>query len=541
VSVRKALTMRISKITSLSLAVAAISLVSATAHASTRDWAESRGALMTKSDAWKPFGMPTKKDIARFNLSSAYTISFKSNVTNMGLLIGNDKLVFDFGQCTYSLAPTRRNSVYLGLAKKDVARVTLRNGNLNSGPSTVGGVAGSSGNVTLANTAAWNANGLLAIGGYGSGGLTVIGGGKLASTTGGVGMYGRSKGNVLLSGDGSDWNVAGTLAVGGKTSTGQVNIRDNASLNVGDKLDIRKGSALTLNGGSLSAASIIRPRSVVFQSGTLNLTKSNLTIGTGGTLGAAVILDPKQTLNVSQDVTVNGVTGSLDLSGGRFSARRTLNSGTINFRSGEFHGTLVNSAASSAVNITATVAVFANDVVNNGTFSVGEPSKARFEANVSGSRGFTGGGEITFAGTYNPGTSDSQGLDAPVSFRNNIIFTPEARLRLNLGGPSRSFVSDGIAYDRVDVNGQIHLTNVDIALAGTPALQVGDRFDLVTGSIVYDKNFHISLPNLSGGRSFDVIRGNTSLSAVIIPEPAIGTLLAGAAAAMAFCRPRRRR
>jgi len=539
VSVRKALTMRISKTTSLSLAVAAISLVSATGHASTRDWAESRGALMTKSDAWKPFGMPTKRDIARFNLSSAYTISFKSDVINMGLLIGDDKLVFDFGQCTYSLAPTRRNSVYLGLAKKDVARVTLRNGNLNSGPSTVGGVAGSSGNVTLSNAAAWNTNGLLAIGGYGSGGLTVIGGGKLASTTGGVGMYGRSKGNVLLSGDGSDWNVAGTLAVGGKTSTGQVNIRDSASLNVGDKLDIRKGSALTLNGGSLSAASIIRPGSVVFQSGTLNLTKSNLTIGPGGALGSAVTLDGKQTLKITQDVILSDSKSQLIMDKGRFSAGRTLNSGAIGLRGGQFLGTLLNQS-SGRVYITAMSPVFADDVVNNGALVVESGSKARFEGDVTGSHGFAGGGEITFAGTYNPGAGGSSPPSQVVSFGNNIIFTPEGHLQLDIGGAG-SVAERRIAYDQVNVNGRIHLTNVDIALAGTPALQVGDRFDLVTGSIVYDKSFRLNLPTLPGGLSFNVIRGNTSLSAVIIPEPAIGTLLAGAAAAMALGRPRRRR
>lgn len=538
-SVRKALTMRISKTTSLSLAVAAISLVSATGHASTRDWAESRGALMTKSDAWKPFGMPTKRDIARFNLSSAYTISFKSDVINMGLLIGDDKLVFDFGQCTYSLAPTRRNSVYLGLAKKDVARVTLRNGNLNSGPSTVGGVAGSSGNVTLSNAAAWNTNGLLAIGGYGSGGLTVIGGGKLASTTGGVGMYGRSKGNVLLSGDGSDWNVAGTLAVGGKTSTGQVNIRDSASLNVGDKLDIRKGSALTLNGGSLSAASIIRPGSVVFQSGTLNLTKSNLTIGPGGALGSAVTLDGKQTLKITQDVILSDSKSQLIMDKGRFSAGRTLNSGAIGLRGGQFLGTLLNQS-SGRVYITAMSPVFADDVVNNGALVVESGSKARFEGDVTGSHGFAGGGEITFAGTYNPGAGGSSPPSQVVSFGNNIIFTPEGHLQLDIGGAG-SVAERRIAYDQVNVNGRIHLTNVDIALAGTPALQVGDRFDLVTGSIVYDKSFRLNLPTLPGGLSFNVIRGNTSLSAVIIPEPAIGTLLAGAAAAMALGRPRRRR
>jgi len=539
VSVRKALTMRISKTTSLSLAVAAISLVSATGHASTRDWAESRGALMTKSDAWKPFGMPTKRDIARFNLSSAYTISFKSDVINMGLLIGDDKLVFDFGQCTYSLAPTRRNSVYLGLAKKDVARVTLRNGNLNSGPSTVGGVAGSSGNVTLSNAAAWNTNGLLAIGGYGSGGLTVIGGGKLASTTGGVGMYGRSKGNVLLSGDGSDWNVAGTLAVGGKTSTGQVNIRDSASLNVGDKLDIRKGSALTLNGGSLSAASIIRPGSVVFQSGTLELTKSNLTIGPGGALGSAVTLDGKQTLKITQDVILSDSKSQLIMDKGRFSAGRTLNSGAIGLRGGQFLGTLLNQS-SGRVYITAMSPVFADDVVNNGALVVESGSKARFEGDVTGSHGFAGGGEITFAGTYNPGAGGSSPPSQVVSFGNNIIFTPEGHLQLDIGGAG-SVAERRIAYDQVNVNGRIHLTNVDIALAGTPALQVGDRFDLVTGSIVYDKSFRLNLPTLPGGLSFNVIRGNTSLSAVIIPEPAIGTLLAGAAAAMALGRPRRRR
>lgn len=530
--------MGLHKATCLGLAGAALSLWPTPGHGATRDWGMPQGAVMTQAAAWNPQGVPGKKDVARFNLASAYTVTFKSSLSNLELKIGNDKLVFDFGQGIYTLSPTRRYSVQIGLAQDDVGRVTFRNGTLKSGPGTIGRATGSSGNVTLSGAAKWNATGSVTVGGNGSGGLTIIGGSSLNSTTGGVGIYGKSKGNVLISGPESQWKTTGTLQVGGKTSTGSVSVRDGASLDVGDKLDVRKGSSVKIAGGSLSAGSIVRPGTVTFQAGELTLTRSDLTIGPGGALGSVVRIGGKQSLTIARDVILSGGHSELIMDEGHFSAGRTLNSGTIRIRGGEFTGTLLNGPGG-RVDVTALSSVFPDDVVNNGELLVGAASQAWFEGNVSGSSGFSGGGLITFTGTYNPGAHElSQALQV-VHFDNDIQFTPEARLRLDIGS-SESFGDRGIACDRVDVNGQIRLSGVEISLADDAPLRVGDRFDLVTGSIVYEKDFHVNLPVLSSAMSFDVIRGGTALSVVVIPEPAAGTLLAGVAVAMALCRSRRR-
>src|SRR5262249_14904277 len=75
-------------------------------------------------------------------------------------------------------------------------------------------------------------------------------------------------------------------------------------------------TAVTINGGTLSASAITHGYNLVLQRGTLNITNQALTISSSGTLGSTLDLNDDMTVNVTLGTTNQGlVTGDGEIGG----------------------------------------------------------------------------------------------------------------------------------------------------------------------------------------------------------------------------------
>jgi len=425
--------MGVRKPVSMSVALAAVSLVHGRVLGDTHRWIEPYGAVFNKAAYWSPVGVPGEKDAASFDLSGAYTVRFGSAVTHSQLLIGDDKVDFDLGRYTYDLTSANPAAIYLGLAKGDVSRIGFLTGVLRSGPAVIGGVAGSDANITVYGGSTWTNSGLLSVGGYGSGGLTITGGGKLVSEYASVGVGGGARGDVFLSSGGSRWDVSGGLTVGGK-GTGQVIIRKGSTVAVGGALDIKKRGTVRLEGGTLEAASINRAGAFSFVSGTLNLIDSSLVIGSEGPLGALVNLKLGQVLRVGKNASL-AADGELGIEDSLYSGNRVENRGQIrlsgakaslvnkllrNYKtidgSGRFAGEVRNYPGGVIEVLGEGGMLFDDPVGNAGAIDIVEGSVGRFKGLLVNIAGGSIGGEgslVAEAGLANAGEMSFN--DGPVS------------------------------------------------------------------------------------------------------------------------------
>ncbi|MFO0899223.1 MAG: hypothetical protein U0836_17495 [Pirellulales bacterium] len=103
----------------------------------------------------------------------------------------------------------------------------------------------------------WQQDGDLSVGLQGSGYLTITGGGSAQGQNAYLGRETGGLGVVSLSGDGTTWNLAGGLFVGGDASkgvgTGQVTVSDGAKLELGGPLSLWANGSLLLDDGTVNA------------------------------------------------------------------------------------------------------------------------------------------------------------------------------------------------------------------------------------------------------------------------------------------------
>jgi hypothetical protein len=186
----------------------------------------------------------------------------------------------------------------------------LRNSNLAIG---TGGLLGSS--VNLDSSKVLDVNGTL-----------TVDAGSILSLNGGS-LYARQAVN-----NGNFNFNSGTLSIGYDMTVGtggllgdSVNLNSNMTLRVG-ALTVDTGSTMSINGGYLSAGSVVNNGSFNFNSGSLSI--SSLTVGTGELLGANVGLSSTKNLHV--DGTVNiASSGTMTVNSGYMSFDHLNNSGNM--------------------------------------------------------------------------------------------------------------------------------------------------------------------------------------------------------------------
>jgi T5SS/PEP-CTERM-associated repeat protein len=226
---------------------------------------------------------------------------------------------------------------------------------------------------------------------------------------------------------------------------------DAPTLVAGQELQIANIATLSvplrLNGGTFSVGSISAASlaNLDFDAGTLNLTNANLTVGSGGIFGATLVIDPGQSINVTNQATVDA--GANLVVAGGFSSGGLTNNGDV-------------------VAIDTTIG---GPVVNNSNLTV--VGTVDFNGFVSGPGNFFGPGTANFNGGIAPGASP-----ADVSFEGNIALAPANTLFIDLGGRTA-----GSQYDQLLVAGQASLGGtLDVTLINNFMPALNDQFDIIT-------------------------------------------------------------
>lgn len=252
-------------------------------------------------------------------------------------------------------------------------------------------------------------------------------------------------------------------------------------------------SALRLNGGSLSVGSVFGNdlSTLDFDTGTFNLTQANLTVGAGGLFGSAMVVDLGQTVNVTNQATIDA--GSELTILGDFSSGGLTNNGDLIVIDTTGSGKTINGAINSPAGSNITL-------VGNIEFADG----------VSGGADFYGPGTPEFAASYSPGDSPAE-----VFFESGLTLAETNTLLIEIAGAMA-----GDEYDTLSVAGDAMLDGVlSVALDGfTPT--AGQQFTILTANSVIDNGLVLGGPDAS---SFSLLVNSDS----VILQALVGTALSG--------------
>jgi len=184
----------------------------------------------------------------------------------------------------------------------------------------------------------------LTIGNSASGSLTITGGGRASCSNGFIGRRSNGSGTVTVSGTDatgtvpSTWTNSGSLYIGGDASTaggtGTLTVGFGGVVNVTDTLKVWDDGTVNLNGGTINTGAL------VFSGSTFNFNAGKLHFPSDPGLDAALlakILGPMPTVSGDQHLSVAGRTLLLEpliLDGGTFSVGTLVNPTKLQFNTG---------------------------------------------------------------------------------------------------------------------------------------------------------------------------------------------------------------
>lgn len=354
------------------------------------------------------------------------------------------------------------------------------------------------------------------VGGSGSvvGGATVSAGGVF-NTVGDnkIGYFLGQQGQVKVTGEGSQWNVRGSLILGSSSGTGTVTVEDGGLLSVSAMTSATgTGDGVLSLGASPQSSNPGTPAST----GTLN-------IGSGGAAGR---------LNVTE---VNGYSGSSNPN--LVPAKATLvfnhNASSYAFTNSAGNGILISGSTKvrnvAGTTVLSTPSTYTGGtevtggklVVNNTTGSATGTGQVTID--VGGALGGSGfiGGDTFVAGTLAPGNSPGT-----LTFAQDLTLASSAVTLVEL--------ASGALYDRIVVGGEL-------TFGGTLQIEVGDDFDPAGGQFqlfeagTYSGNFDSVVFGGGYTGTFDVLTGTLT----IVPETGSGVLVMLGIACLTLRRGRR--
>ena len=338
--------MRMSKLSTISMAVFAILLSVSMVSATTYDWSAAGDGSFSDASKWTPAGgPPAAADTAQFNLgaATAYTVTLGSAVTNTSLYVKNDNVSIDLGGYTYTLT----SGAAVGSAGGDNGVLWLSNGTLDVDDSAEGilslGVS-SSGTLNVNGTG----NTVVVMADYVCLGWPGVASAGYINVTGGASLTLNNTYNLELA---SQTNSQGHVLVSGENSTFTVT---EGSVLVGLSSSINESTMTVENGGTFnldatanfgvgySAGAV---GTVTVDNGTINLCDNGEKYGINGFIGkngtGSLIVKNGGVFNGGDDDAHNMYVGGGSSSGVGSVDVGSIGAGTATFRTLYLGGTSV--------------------------------------------------------------------------------------------------------------------------------------------------------------------------------------------------------
>ncbi|MDP6567611.1 MAG: hypothetical protein QF578_22475 [Alphaproteobacteria bacterium] len=385
--------------------------------------------------------------------------------------------------------------------------LNLYSGLVTSSGASIGADSGGSGTANVSGASAtWTDAGDMTVGDYGSGRLNILNGAGVSTGNAHIGRRSGGDGRVDVA-SGAAWQVQGNLFLG-QGDTGVLNILSGGSVTDVNTTTVGASGLMTVDGGSIDTGNLL------VDSGIVDLKSSN------GIVDTAAVTIQGGSFNLVGGISE--VIKSLDIQGGK----ATLDGGTLGTSLGtEITGTGVLEGHGT-VN---------GDVLNNGFVDGGTSNQwLAFAGDVTGSGDF--GGNTRFEGSYGPGDGGADLIDMQ-----NVVFAGSNTLLMELGGLSR-----GSAYDALNITGSLNLGGLlEVSLFGSFNPLLGNAFDLLDfdpQSLIgtFDA---LDLPSLAVGLLWDIADlYNTGVIRVVaqssssVPVPAAPWLLPAVLGLLAWRR-----
>lgn len=330
------------------------------------------------------------------------------------------------GEVTVSNGSLWVNNDQLWVGENGAGRFTVKDGgklitSSNAGNTNIIGVfEGSTGHVTVTGGAStWQSSNAIQVGNVGSGQLTVVQGGTVNNTVPAVNTVGMSSfGDVYISDPGSNWVARGTLLVG-STGTGRVQVTNGGYMftNAARIGGLNKGSGEVIVGGQGSQWDVIGgPLEIGYADAGFDVAPGTVTINTGAVVFVPldVDLDSPGTLRLNGGTLATGSIGSRDSASQRFE-------GAIDWIAGKLHanninGSIINQGGTLSPGVIAGPGVVAGRTTIDGHYT--QQAAATLDIELGG---LTREGEYDFV--YVEGAASIAG-DLRLSLINN--FMPEA-------------------------------------------------------------------------------------------------------------------
>jgi fibronectin-binding autotransporter adhesin len=339
------------------------------------------------------------------------------NVTNGGKVTDGNGFIGAVagatGNTTVTGAGSTWTSTFYEVGSTGNGTLTVANGGTvtTSSGSFIGFGTGSTGSVIVTDTGSvFHSDGVVSVGGQGTGSLLVTNGGTVSSATSNVGSL--SSGTVTVTGAGSTWNTAADFTLGGNNQ-GTLTVSNAGSVSIADTLTIANtaGSVGTLNIGAASgqaaaAAGAVTTPSVVFGAGTgqivFNHTDSGYLFSSDVSGAGSIRAEAGSTIFTGTSTYSAGTTiagGTLQLGNGGTTGSITGNvtdNATLAFNRSNAYGFggaisgsgVVQQNGTGITTLTATNSYQGGTVFNAGTLSVGADANL---GSASGALTFNGG------------------------------------------------------------------------------------------------------------------------------------------------------
>ena len=312
------------------------------AQAQNKFWITSTGGSFGTAANWSTSAggaggaaPPAAGETANFTLGAPYTVSFRAAVTNAGLNVNSGTVSLDLNSFGYTI--TGGVGVVVGNVTTQTARLIVRDGILGVDTAgddiSIGAVAGSTGTLTVS-TGGRLGNGVIdpdiVVGAVSTGTLGIEENGRVDVAQLNIGQGEGSTGTVTLSSANSVLDASGAVIVG-LNGTGTLNVQGSSTLTTASTVTIGnfvggKGNMMVTGSGTnwshagALAVGDAGDAGLSIQSAAQVTTTGPVTVGFAPTgTGAAIVSGMDTVWNMSSGLTLgfNGTGNMAATSGGR--------------------------------------------------------------------------------------------------------------------------------------------------------------------------------------------------------------------------------